>query len=269
MPSHHWNWSDEPLAISEETADSSTRRPRGLGARLARLREGVALARRADLTELLDEADVDPGELDRNLHDLARLNRLLGGTDASVRAIRHLVRDREEVRIVDIGAGMGDMALAFARHGWRTVAADSHSQVLHLARRATAHEPFVEVVAADARRLPYADDDFDVSHCSLLLHHLDPADAVAVLSEMARVARHGVVINDLRRGAFPIVATGVMVALLGRCRATRVDGLRSVRRAYTLAERAELLDEAGLEVRWRSNRLMPRVVTAATPRTGR
>ena len=51
------------------------------------------------------------------------------------------------------------------------------------------------------------------------------------------------------------------VALLGRCRATRVDGPRSVRRAYTLAELRELLDEAALEVAWQSNRSMPRVVT--------
>ena len=255
------------MAISDETADSRTSRPRALGERLAWLREGAGLHRRADLTELLDEAGVDRGELDRNLRDLARLNRLPGGTDASIRAIRHLVREREEVRVVDVGAGMADMALAFARHGWRTVAADSHSQVLDRARRATADEPLVEVIDGDGRALPHANDELDVSHCSLLLHHLDPGDAVAVLREMARVARHGVVINDLRRGVFPFVATGVTVALLGRCRATRVDGLRSVRRAYTLGELDELLGEAGLEVRWQSNRFMPRVVTAAVSRT--
>lgn len=257
------------MAISDETADSRTSRPRASGERLAWLRERAGLQRRADLTELLDEADIDNGELDRNLRDLARLNRLPGGTDASVRAIRHLVRGGDEVRVVDVGAGMADMALAFARKGWRTVAVDAHPQVLATARVATDHEPLVEVVEADGRELPYADDELDVSHCSLLLHHLAPGDAIAVLREMARVARHGVVINDLRRGILPFMATGVAVALLGRCRATRVDGLRSVRRAYTLNELDELLDEAGLEVRWQSSRFMPRVVTAAVQRTGR
>lgn len=249
------------MAISDESADTGTGRPRALGERLAWLREGAGLQRRAALTELLDEADIDPGELDRNLRDLARLNRLPGGTDTSVRAIRHLVRGREEVRVLDVGAGIADMALAFARRGWRTVAVDAHPQVLAAARVATAHEPLVEVMEADGRDLPYEVGEFDVSHGSLLLHHLDPGVAVAVLREMARVARRGVVINDLRRGILPFVATGVAVALLGRCRATRVDGPRSVRRAYTLAELRELLDEAELEVAWQSNRSMPRVVT--------
>ena len=34
----------------------------------------------------------------------------------------------------------------------------------------------------------------------MVVHHLEPADAVALLREMARVARLGVVVNDLVRG---------------------------------------------------------------------
>jgi SAM-dependent methyltransferase len=234
-----------------------------------RLRKHRPLRGRAELTESLDGAVLDPAELERNLDDLARLGRLPGGVSTSLAAIRRLVPARADPDILDVGAGRGDMALAFASHGWRTMAVDTHLDVLRVARSATSHEPLVEVVQADGRHLPYPDHAFDVSHCALLIHHLDPADAVTVLRELARVARHGVVINDLRRGLLPFVATGVAVALLGRCRTTRVDGLRSVRRAYTLAELDALLTEAGLEVVWRSNRFMPRVVTAAVRRTGR
>ncbi len=54
---------------------------------------------------------------------------------------------------------------------------------------------------ADVRALPLDDGAWTSSHASLVLHHLDPADAVAALREMRRVARRGVVVNDLRRGA--------------------------------------------------------------------
>ena len=47
---------------------------------------------------------------------------------------------------------------------------------------------------------PLADREVDVTHASLLIHHLDPDDAVVALGEMRRVSRLGVVINDLRRG---------------------------------------------------------------------
>ena len=72
------------------------------------------------------------------------------------------------------------------------------------------------------------------------------------------------IINDLRRGLLPLVATAVSVGALGRSRVTRVDGITSVRRAYTIGELDELIVAAGLRVAWRSAGWMPRVVTAAT-----
>lgn len=255
------------VTLRHRTADDDARASAGQLLRPSPpLREHRFLPRRADLTESLDGGVPEPAELERNLDDLARLGRLPGGVSASLAAIRRLLPGGADPSIVDVGAGRGDMALGFARRGWRTVAVDTHMQVLAAARVATEREPHVQVVEADGRSLPYPDDAFDVSHCSLLLHHLDPGDAVVLLSEMARVAGQGVVVNDLRRGLLPFVATGVAVAVLGRCRTTRVDGLTSVRRAYTLPELDELLAAAGLQVVWRSNRLMPRVVTAAIPR---
>ena len=52
-------------------------------------------------------------------------------------------------------------------------------------------------VFADGRSLPYSDASFDVAHASLVLHHLEPADVVALLREMNRVSRRGIVVNDL------------------------------------------------------------------------
>lgn len=254
------------MAVRQRTADANGRGTAWALRVFRSLWTTMPLRRRAHLTESLDGGPVEGAELARNLADLARIGRLPGGTRASVGAIRRLAPARGDISIIDVGAGRGDMALAFARRGWRTVAIDSHPDVLRLAH-ATAMDPLVEVVDADGRSLPYADDAFHISHCSLLIHHLDPPDAVGLLREMARVARHGVVINDLRRGLPSFVATGVTVALLSRCRTTRVDGLISARRAYTLAELDDLLEEAGLEVVWRSAPFMPRVATAAVRRT--
>jgi ubiquinone/menaquinone biosynthesis C-methylase UbiE len=173
---------------------------------------------------------------------------------------------RDGADVLDVGTGAGDMPLAFARRGWRTTAIDTNPQVLRVARRATAGTDLVEVLEADARSLPFADGSFDVAHCSLLVHHLAPDEAIAVLREMRRVARHGVVVNDLRRGLLPLVATGASVVVLGRSRVTRTDGIASARRAYTMNELDELLTGAGLRSAWRSISWMPRVVTAAVTR---
>jgi ubiquinone/menaquinone biosynthesis C-methylase UbiE len=155
------------------------------------------------------------------------------------------------------------MPMAFARAGWRAVGVDANPQVLRVARRLTAPNGAVELTEGDARHLPFTDLSFDVAHCSLLVHHLDADEVVAALGEMARVSRRGVVINDLRRGTVPLLATVASTVLFARSRVTRADGLTSARRAYTLAELDALLARAGLDRRWRSAAWMPRVVTAA------
>ncbi len=238
-----------------------------IGTALRRLGLVMPLASRADAHELLDDAELSRADVERNLADLERLNRLPGGVGASSSAIGRLAGDATELSVLDVGTGRGDLPVAFARRGWQVTGVDLQSRVLDLARQRVAGATGIELTTADARALPFADATFDVSHCSLLLHHLDPEDAVVVLRELARVARRGVVINDLRRSMVTLLATAMSVAVFGRSRVTRHDGLASARRAYTLGETDLLLARAGLRVTWRSPAWMPRVVTVAVPAT--
>jgi SAM-dependent methyltransferase len=232
---------------------------------LRRARRNLPLGLRADAVELLDGGRLSLPEVERNLADLSRLNRLPGGRGASIDGIGRLLDGRTTPRVLDAGTGRGDMPVAFASNGWRTTALDSNPDVLIIARRETAAEPLVEVVEGDARSLPFDDEVFDVSHCSLLMHHLSPADVVSALRELGRVARQGVVINDLRRGMLPLLATAASVLAVGGSHVTRNDGLVSARRAYTLDELDDLIGLAGLAVGWRSPSWLPRVVTTAIP----
>ncbi|MBW3612904.1 MAG: methyltransferase domain-containing protein [Chloroflexi bacterium] len=223
----------------------------------------LPLSRRSDSPELLDTGSVVGRELRTNLADLARLNRLPGGAGASVDAIRRLAGTRRDVTVLDVGSGAGDLPLAFAARGWRVVGLEGDPAVAAVASAITDGVDRVRIVTGDAMALPFDDASVDVAHSSLLLHHLDPARAVRALTQMARVARLGVVINDLRRGVLPLLAVGVAVAALGRCRTTRHDGLLSVRRSYTPAELDALLSASGLRRVRRSAAWMPRLVTTA------
>lgn len=227
-------------------------------------RRRLPLADRAHIVELLDGGCLSLPEVEQNLVDLARLNRLPGGTATSVEGIGHLIGTSADARVLDVGTGRADMPLAFAERGWRTTGLDINPDVLIVARRETAAQPLVEIVAGDGRALPFEDGAFDVAHASLFVHHFEPAEVVAVLGELRRVARRGVVVNDLRRGVMPLLATGASALVLGRSRVTWTDGVASARRSYTLAELDELLADAGLRVRWRSSRWLPRIVTAAS-----
>lgn len=212
--------------------------------------------------EMLDAEQLDARELALNLREMAMLNRLPGGTGDSVRAVERLLGDQTEATVLDVGTGSGDFVRRLRRRRHvEVIAADVRSEVLEIAARNLAGISSVSLIKADARSLPLGDHEVDVAHASLLLHHLDPDDAIAAFAEMRRVARLGVVINDLRRGLLPFVMTAAPVLALSRGAYTRHDGVLSARRAYTLSELDTLARRAGLSRISRSARFWPRVTT--------
>ena len=212
--------------------------------------------------ELLDAEHLDARELARNLREMAMLNRLPGGVGDSVRAVERLLGDQTEATVLDVGTGSGDFVkrLRKRRHV-EVIASDLRPEVLEIAARNLAGTNNVSLLKADARAIPLGNGEVDIAHASLLMHHFDPDDAIAALAEMRRVARLGVVINDLRRGLLPFAMTAAAVLALSRGRYTRHDGVLSARRAYTLAELDTLAAKAGLKRVQRSGRFWPRVTT--------
>lgn len=220
------------------------------------------MKRLAQAHEHLDGPLTDPDVLRGNLRDLGRINRVFGGVSLTRRAIDALVRAQSfngdgPLRLLDIGTGGADIPMAllatWRRRGHRLsiTAVDSREEVLGAV--SVLHPDVVDAAdlrfeVADGRNLPYPDNAFDIAHASLVLHHLEPAEAAVLLREMARVARRGVVINDLARGRLPWVGAWLSLHLITRNRFTLHDGPLSVRRAYTVAEGRALLTQAGLRV---------------------
>jgi SAM-dependent methyltransferase len=212
--------------------------------------------------ELLDGERLDPYELRINLREMARLNRLPGGIADSVRAVDRLLDGKADASVLDIGTGGGDFVRRLARRrAAHVIAADVSADVLRITRRNLADTKDVTILQADVRALPLGDAQVEVAHASLVLHHLEPAGVVRALREMRRVARRGIVINDLRRGPLALLFSAATVLALTRGAYTRHDGILSARRAYTLSELDELAAEAGLRPVARTWSFWPRVTT--------
>ncbi len=217
---------------------------------------------RSTAHEMLDAEHLDLLELRRNLREMAMLNRLPGGIGSSVRAVERLLGEQTEATVLDVGTGSGDFAKRLRRRRHvEVIASDLRPEVLEIAARNLAGTSHVTLLNADARDIPLADGEVDVAHASLLMHHFDPDDAVRAFAEMRRVARLGVVINDLRRGLLPFAMTAAAVLALSRGAYTRHDGVLSARRAYTLAELDTLAARAGLRRVNRGGRFWARVTT--------
>jgi ubiquinone/menaquinone biosynthesis C-methylase UbiE len=213
------------------------------------------MERRTDAAELLDGPLTDPATLAANLRDLRRINRWLGGVRLSAAAIDALAAHRHGLTVLDVGTGGADIPLALLERarkrgrGLTIVGLDSRPEILAAAAFANPGLPTIdglELHIGDGRSLPYPDLAFDVAHVSLVTHHLSPTEVVALLREMARVARLGVVVNDLDRGRLGFVGAWLIGHLLTANRYTRHDAPLSVQRAYTAGEMVALLRESGL-----------------------
>lgn len=204
--------------------------------------------------EILDGEAYTESELRGNFSDIERVNRLLGGTRLTMKSIEELVgrfRPGLGFSLLDVGTGSAGIPLSMVRRAERSGTC-VHATVADLKVDALAVAgdhlpPSIDVVSADGRDLPFADNAFDYAICSLLLHHLDRHEAVRVLREMGRVASSAIVVNDLVRN-IPAYLGATALARFTHNRLSRNDGPLSVRRAYTLKEMFSLVQEAGQEM---------------------
>jgi SAM-dependent methyltransferase len=213
---------------------------------------------RSDASERLDGPLLEPSVLRGNLRDLERVNRWLGGTALSRRAIDRLAEGRSAIELLDVGTGAADIPVALLGGTGpvaRVVGLDSRAEILGqaVARRPDlATMPGLTLQLGDGRSLPFGDEAFDIVHASLVMHHLPPDGVVALLAEMRRVARLGIVVNDLLRSRLGHAGAWLLTRLGTANAYTRHDAPLSVRRAYTLSELEALVAGAGLHVdgRW-------------------
>lgn len=192
--------------------------------------------------ELLDDVDLPGDEMARSLRDLELVNRTWGGSRALEDHILPRMRTSAADRFVvlDVGAGSGTVArrlaarIAAAGHRATVIAVDL--QWRHLVAGRKSAGPRLPSLAANAFALPLADGGADWVVSTLVFHHFSPDENRALLRELARVARRGFAMLDLRRHLFPWMFVSVAGPLVFESRISVLDGRMSVLQAYTPEE---------------------------------
>lgn len=110
---------------------------------------------------------------------------------AALRAHLDLLRIRRDERLLDVATGPGVMLAELARRDERPHAAVGVDSSAEMLRHAPPLPAGWSLEQADATRLPYADESFDVVVSSYLLHVIKEAERRAAVAEMARVVRPG------------------------------------------------------------------------------
>jgi len=227
---------------------------------------GLTPSRRRGV-EILDNPSIDPDLMRRSMRDVETANSLFGGKRAALAELEDtLAVLHDGATFLDVGTGRGDIPAAVKQRAKelgkcvRTIGIDQSLPLV------TGNYPGNDVVVlGDALSLPFADASVDVVLASQLLHHFPEKGATLLVREMNRVARHRVVISDLRRSV--MAATGLWIGsfLLGFHPVSRHDGVVSVMRGFVPSELAEIVSKATGQRPIVTRRLGFRLTTSWTP----
>jgi SAM-dependent methyltransferase len=200
--------------------------------------------------EILDRDDVPHALRERSHRDISVANALFGGTRALLSALGECSLDLPvQASFLDVGTGTGEAVAAAVRycasHGVRlqSVALDVDAG---LAQRASRHAH--HAVCASALALPFANRSIDVVACHQVAHHFEGEALATLLQEMQRVARHRVIVSDLRRSWLAAAGIWTVSFPLRFHPVSRHDGVLSVLRGFTVAElRALVYESCGVQ----------------------
>ena len=215
---------------------------------------------RIDEPELIDDDSQPYGDFRASMTDVRRANRFLGGTrvvTSQVAAWLRAARSRRAenappVTFLDVATGSGDLPKAIlevARKeqvAVRIIGLDYSVPILRFAREEVGEQSGLRLLRGTALKLPLRDLSVDYVICSLAFHHFGADHNIDALREMERVARHGWLVNDLRRARSAWFLFRAISAVARMNRLTRHDGPASILRAYSVEEYRAMPKHIGL-----------------------
>jgi SAM-dependent methyltransferase len=191
--------------------------------------------------ELMDAPGLPESEVAAAYQVLEKVNHQLGNQWSMGRELRRFLAEEgsgvDRVTLLDLGSGSGDIprairdAVVSRGIAGVAIALDHDPTAVKLARR----EP-LDVVRGDALRLPFADGSIDLVTAIKFAHHFSGTALSCLVAEMARVARHRVIVLDIRRHWVAYWGFVAWSRIWTRNRLVRFDGPLSVLRGFTAAE---------------------------------
>jgi 2-polyprenyl-3-methyl-5-hydroxy-6-metoxy-1,4-benzoquinol methylase len=201
---------------------------------------------RATGMEWMDRPDFGRQGVMDTFRYLRPVNRWFGGRRPFLTFFRHESRlwdPHTTYRILDVGCGVGDVAIALSRWARRQGfhlhihGIDKHPVVIELAKQNCQAYPEISLACQDLFAL--SGPTYDYVLTSQFLHHFPNPQVPGVLARLLALSQRKVVVNDLIRAPLAYAATWLFTLLTSEV--FRHDARLSVRRGFTLPELVSLL----------------------------
>lgn len=216
---------------------------------------------RTDEPEIMDDFAME-GEILRDALDkIAKINQLLGGNKLTLQGVQDLLpANPNEIVIVDVGCGNGDMLRTLAEFGlknnlkFKLIGIDANNFTVSHAKQLSEKYPNISYLCQDIFSKEFLDVKYDIILCTLTLHHFKDDEIVYLLNTFYTTATIGIVINDLQRSAIAYRLFQGLCFVFQLNAMSREDGLVSILRGFKKEELvafSKKLNFSKYKIHWR------------------
>lgn len=197
---------------------------------------------RTEEEEIMDDFSLEGEELRDALDKIASINQFLGGNKLTLQGVTKLIHKNDEITIVDLGCGNGDMLRALADFGtknnynFKLIGIDANAFTIDYAIKLSKEYPNISYKCEDVFSEPFSQLNYDIVLCTLTLHHFKNNQIDYLLQLFQKQARIGIVINDLHRNIIAYRAFQLICFFFRLNRMSREDGLISILRGFKKQE---------------------------------
>ncbi|TMM30422.1 methyltransferase domain-containing protein [Polaribacter aestuariivivens] len=168
----------------------------------------ISTKQRSDKEELMDDFSIGGDLLRDTLDKLENINRWLGGNKVTVNGLQSLLKHQpkeEEITIIDVGCGHGDILRDVAKFGrkhnykFKLIGVDANPTAIDYANELSVNYPELSFETQDIFSDDFKNRTFDVVLATLFLHHFKEPELVPFLGNTLKQTKIGIVVNDLHR----------------------------------------------------------------------
>jgi 2-polyprenyl-3-methyl-5-hydroxy-6-metoxy-1,4-benzoquinol methylase len=220
-------------------------------------------SQRSHSPEIMDDLEYSGEMMDRTLHELEVINRLLGGNEVTINALDTMVRNNKNEApylVSDLGCGRGDMLRLIER--WarkkdidvRLSGVDANAYIIKAASVNLKEHPGIELLAMNILSQEFQKRQFDIVIGTLFYHHFTNEELIRFFSNIRSQVRIGLIINDIHRHPLAYYAIKLLTKFFSASSMVKFDAPLSVLRAFKKSELVYILKMSGFtnfHIRWR------------------
>ncbi|MGB5387079.1 methyltransferase domain-containing protein [Eudoraea sp.] len=213
-------------------------------------------------SELMDNPNVTIDTLRLVFNDINKSNRFLGGNSITLGKVSELIKKfpKKKYTIVDMGCGDGETLRKLAIYFRKTtldvvlIGLDLSDNALCIGQTLSVDFPEIKFLKQDILTLNPLNFKCDILLCTLTMHHFSNEQIPLFLSQFTKLAKIGVIINDLQRSALAYYLFKGFSTIFIKTKIAKHDGLISIKSGFKKQELisfSKTLPHAAHTINWK------------------